>query len=101
VSAAITDPREYACREQGCEFQIFELGPADGPFAGASTEFLDEIDEHERMHIGKVRGWIEDDGTEAEALAEVEPPRFPDVLVHGRAPEPRRAHGDVMSVMAS
>jgi hypothetical protein len=44
--------------------------------------------------------WTDDDGTKAESLAEVETPRFPDVMPHGRAPEPRRARR-LMSVMAS
>jgi hypothetical protein len=40
--------------------------------------------------------WIEDDGTEAEALAEVSVPAFPDVMVHGRLPEPRWSRAGVM-----
>jgi len=33
----------------------------------------------------EIAGYPEDDGTEAESLAEVQPPAFPDVQAHGRS----------------
>jgi len=42
------------------------------------------ISEHDALTFGDLTAQLEDDGTEAEALAEVAPPAFPDVLVHGR-----------------
>jgi len=63
---------EYECREQGCDFEIHAVGPEAAP--AYIDEMRDEIDAHERKHIGARVGWIDDDGTEAEALAPVSLP---------------------------
>jgi hypothetical protein len=48
----------YECREQGCDFQIYAVGPNAAP--AYIDEMRDEIDEHERKHIGTRAGWIAD-----------------------------------------
>lgn len=75
---------EYECREQGCDFEIHAVGPDAAP--AYIDEMRDEIDAHERKHIGARVGWIDDDGTEALAPVSLPIASVPGFVRHTNEP---------------